>query len=117
MQTRQPTTRTVPPIESKEQWNQLVESIETEGDAIVENERGEKVAVISYEEFLEYREQRRKQLAAEGYARLQKALEGQDERNSDLSQEEIEELADRASREAIDDLAAEGKLKFVRDQK
>ena len=115
MQTRQP-TRTVPPIESKEQWNELVESIETEGDAIVENERGEKVAVISYDEFLAYNEQRSKQLASEAYARLQETLVGQDERNADLTEEEIEELADRASREAIDELAAEGKLVFEHDQ-
>lgn len=117
MQTRQRTIRKIPPIESKEQWNALVESIETEGDAIVENERGEKVAVISYDEFLEYREQRRKERTAEAYARLQQALKGQDERNADLTEDQIEELADRASREAIKEIAAEGKLVFERDQK
>lgn len=116
MQTRQSTTRTVPPIESKEQWNALLETIATEGDVIVESESGEKFAVVSYEEFLDYQEQRRKKLAAEAYSRLQDELRGQDECNADLSEEEIEELAERASREAIDDLVAEGKLTFERDQ-
>jgi hypothetical protein len=38
MQTRDPDTRTVPPIETKKQWNTLIESVETEGDAIVQSE-------------------------------------------------------------------------------
>ena len=116
MQTPNPDPRTIPPIESREQWDELVETIETEGDAIVENESGRKVAVISYDEFLEYQEQRKTRLRDEAYAKLQQALDGQAERNADLSEEEIEELAERFSREVIDDLAAEGKLVFERDQ-
>jgi hypothetical protein len=95
----------------------LVKTIETEGDAIVESESGAKVAVIPYDEFLELQEQRKNRLREEAYVRLQEALKGQDERNADLTEEEIEELADRATREAIDELAAEGKLVFERDQK
>lgn len=54
MQTRNPETRTVPPIESREQWDELVKTIESGGDAIVESEGGSKVAEIPYDEFLEY---------------------------------------------------------------
>jgi PHD/YefM family antitoxin component YafN of YafNO toxin-antitoxin module len=116
MPTRNPDPRTVPPIESREQWDALVETIETEGDAIVESKGGRKVAVISYDEFLAYQEQRKVRLREEAYTRLQEALKGQAERNADLSEDEIEELAERFSREVIDDLAAEGKLVFERDQ-
>lgn len=117
MQARQPKTRTVPPIKSEDQWESLVETIATNGDAIVESESGTKVAVISYEEFVDYQAQRRQRQIDEAYAQLQEALKGQGERNADLSDEEIEALANRAVREAIDDLAAEGKLVFERDEK
>jgi PHD/YefM family antitoxin component YafN of YafNO toxin-antitoxin module len=116
MQTRNPDPRTVPPIESREQWDALVETIETEGDAIVESTGGQKVAVISYDEFLAYQEQRKARLREEAYARLREMEERQSQRNADLSEQEIEELAERFSREVIDDLAAEGKLVFERDQ-
>jgi hypothetical protein len=35
--------------------------------------------------------------------------------NQDLTQEEAEEIANRFSRELIDDMAAEGKIVFERD--
>lgn len=117
MQTRKPDVRTVPPVESRQQWNALVESIATEGNAIVEGSSGEKVAVISYEEFLAYQQERQKRLLEGAIARLEEMEERQSRRNADLSEEQVEELAERFSREVIDNLAAEGKLVFERDQK
>lgn len=117
MQARQPDTRTVPPIESEDQWESLVETIATNGDAIVESKSGTKVAVISYEEFIAYQAQRKQARIDEAYAQLMEALKGQDERNADLSDEDVEALAERASRESFDELVAEGKLIFERDQK
>lgn len=117
MQTRDADPRTVPPVESKKQWNALIESIETEGDAIVESESGARAVLISYDDFLEFQEQRKARLREEAFARLREMEERQSRRNADLSDEEIEELAERASREAFDELVAEGKLVFERDQK
>lgn len=104
MQTRQSTTRTVPPIESRQQWDDLVSTIETEGDAIVENESGRKVAVISYDEFLEYQEQRKARLREEAFARLREIEERQARRNADLSDEEIERISIEAGREVRESL-------------
>lgn len=99
MQTRDPKTRTVPPIESREQWDELVKTIETEGDAIIESEGGRKVAVISYNEFQEYQEARRNRLREEALARLQVLEEQQARRTEDVSEEEIERISVEAGRE------------------
>lgn len=104
MQTRKPDTRTVPPIESKTQWNTLIESIESEGDAIVESESGAKAALISYEEFLEIKEARRKWRYEEGLERLRQLEEEQALRNSDLSEEEVERIALEVGREIRESL-------------
>lgn len=104
MQTRNPEPRTVPPIESREQWDALVETIETEGDAIVESKGGRKVAVISYDEFLEHQAQRKVRLRTDAYARLQEALKGQAERNADLSEDDIERMSLEAGREIRESL-------------
>jgi hypothetical protein len=50
MQTRDPDTRTTPPLEPKKQWNTLVE---TEENALVQSESGTKAVLISYGEFQE----------------------------------------------------------------
>lgn len=104
MQTRNPGPRTIPPIESREQWDALVETIETEGDAIVESKSGRKVAVISYDEFLEYQEQRKARLREEAFARLRKIEERQSRRNADLSDEDIERMTLDAGREIRESL-------------
>ena len=50
-------------------------------------------------------------------ARLEAFETRQAERNKDLSDTEIEELADRATREAFAELVAEGKLVVERDRR
>ncbi|HWV23025.1 MAG TPA: hypothetical protein VNZ58_02455 [Thermomicrobiales bacterium] len=104
MQTRKPDLRIVPPVESQEQWDALVESVSSEGDAIVESRSGKKAVIISYDEFLDIQEQRKSKLREEAFARLQDALKDQAERNADLSDEDIEELANRANREIREEL-------------
>lgn len=108
MQPIDPNPRTVPPVTSEEQWNALVESIETEGDAIVESESGAKAVLISYEEFQEIREQRRKKQAAEAFERLQESMKKQELLSKDLSEEETERIAQEFSRDFYEDLADRG---------
>lgn len=60
---------------------------------------------------LELKEKRAK--ALDMLRRIQGSHDG---RNDDLTDEEVEELANRFAVEFIDDLVAEGKLRFERDQ-
>ncbi len=52
---------------------------------------------------------------AEALKRLHALREKVSARNQDLTEEQIEEIANRFSREIIDDMAAEGKIVFERD--
>jgi PHD/YefM family antitoxin component YafN of YafNO toxin-antitoxin module len=117
MQGRDPNTRTIPPIQSKEQWDALVKTIETEGDAIVESESGAKVAVIPYDEFLELQEQRKNRLREEAYVRLQEAMKEQEKLNQEISEEEAEQIAQEFSRDFYDDLADRGVINIRRTGK
>ena len=79
---------------------------------IVESHGKPKVAVISYDRFeklQELEEQARRAWAMEQLRQLEERI---DNRNSDLTDEQIEELADRFSREFVDDLFTEGKVVF-----
>ena len=68
--------------------------------------------MAAYEETQLLRERARQ---AELLERLRALEERIGDRNADLSDEQVMELANRFSREMIDDLAAEGKLVFERD--
>jgi len=109
-------TRTISSNEAKQRWGALMNAVVDDGDEVVIESHGTpKVVVISYDEFLEYRELREIQRRAEIMDRL-RALETRlRSRNQDLTPEQVDELADRASREAFDEIAAEGKLVFKRD--
>jgi prevent-host-death family protein len=112
---KSPRVHTVSANEAKQRWGAMMTSV-NEGDRVIVESHGKpKVAVISVEdlqrlEALEERERR------EGALRwLQDFEAGYDGRNDDLTEAQIEELADRAAHEIFDELAAEGKLNFERD--
>lgn len=117
MQTRQPTPRTVSRRTFTEQWDELIDSLATEGNAIVESKSGTKAAMISYDEFLEFQEQRKKRLREEAYARLQEAMKEQEKLSQDLSEEEAERIAQEFSREFYEDLADRGVINVRRTGK
>jgi PHD/YefM family antitoxin component YafN of YafNO toxin-antitoxin module len=79
----------------------------------VQGEAGAVVVVPAdaYEEFERLRADRRRGRAAAG-ADLQRLADEVGERNADLSDAEIEALADRATRDAVDGLVAKGRLRF-----
>jgi hypothetical protein len=75
-----------------------------------------KTVMISVEEYQEFQALRALQ-SREGIRKRLEAFERrQAGRNKDLTDEQIEELADRASRDVFDELVAEGKLIFDQDQ-
>jgi prevent-host-death family protein len=104
--------RTVPSDDGKRNWEAMVEAASEGEDIVVEMSGEAKSVLISYEEYREYQALRNTQRRNEILERLEAFERRQAERNKDLSDEEIEELADRATREAFDELAAEGKLVF-----
>ncbi len=104
--------------EAKQRWGSLLGYVNEHGDEVIVENHGRPRAVImsyaAYEEVQMLREQNRR---AGILDRLRSLEERLGRRNRDLTDAEAMELGDRFSHELIDDLAAEGKLTFERDQR
>ncbi len=83
-------------------------------EVIVEN-RGKPAAVlISFDEYEQLRSWREQQRRKEVWEQLQRLQAQVSARNADLSEEAAEALADETTREAIDALVEQGKVRFER---
>ncbi|MBA2278076.1 MAG: type II toxin-antitoxin system Phd/YefM family antitoxin [Chloroflexia bacterium] len=105
--------RNVSTTEAKNQLSAMMRAVEENGDEVVVEDHGRpRVAIISmrgYEELKAWREQQRRQRALADLRALQKRV---GERNSDLTSEQAEALADRFVREVVEEMFAEGKLRY-----
>ncbi len=80
---------------------------------IVENHGEPRVVILPFDQYVKLQsleEERRRQEALATMRRLQADVSAC---NQDLSEEEIEALADRATRDAIDSLMRQGKVRFA----
>lgn len=107
---------TVSSNEAKQHWGAMMNGVNSPDDAVIVESHGRpKVAVISYtrfEKMLELEVQARRAWALEQLRQLEERI---GDRNRDLTNEQIEELADRFSCEFVDDLVAEDQVVFERD--
>ncbi|HET8628206.1 MAG TPA: type II toxin-antitoxin system Phd/YefM family antitoxin [Thermomicrobiales bacterium] len=107
--------KTVSASEAKNRLGALIGWVREHRDAvIVENHGQPRVVIPPIEEYADYealKEQRRRQEALATMHRLQAEVSA---RNSDLTPEQADELADRFVREVIDDMIAEGKIRYER---
>lgn len=110
-------TRTVSSNEAKQHWGAMMKAASEGEDVIVESHGKPKAVVISPGAFEELRQARERQRREEAIQWLEDFEASYDGRNDDLTDEQIEELANRAAHEIFDELAAEGKLRFERDQR
>ncbi len=105
--------RNVSTTEAKNQLSAMMRAVEEDGDEVVVEDHGRpRVAIISmrgYEELKAWRDQQRRQQALADLRALQKRV---GERNSDLTPERAEALADRFIREVVEEMFAEGKLRY-----
>jgi prevent-host-death family protein len=106
-------TRTVTATEAKNRLGALLRVVSEEGEEVIVENRGEPVAVFlpmaGYDEWRELREEARRRAIWERLRCVQAEL---DRQNSDLSTEEAQELVDRISRDTMDALVADGKVRF-----
>jgi prevent-host-death family protein len=105
--------KTVSVSEAKNRLSAIMEWAVENPDGVIVESRGEpKVAILSYAEyqqFLALREQARRQ---EAFRRLEELADIISARNADLTDEEVEELADEISRETIQRMVDQGKIVF-----
>ncbi|TAK30784.1 MAG: type II toxin-antitoxin system Phd/YefM family antitoxin [Chloroflexota bacterium] len=105
--------RTVSATEAKNRLGAIIGWVLAHKDEVIVESHGEpKVVMMHFEEYEELKnlkEQARRRAALEALRGLrQKVLE----RNRDLTPEEADLLAERLSREIVEDMAQEGKIEF-----
>lgn len=105
--------KTMSSNEAKQQWGSVMSAASAPNDVVIVESHGKpKVAVISYDRFEKMRELEAQARRAQALEQLRQLEERIGDRNSDLTDEQIEALADRFSREFVEDLVAEGKVEF-----
>lgn len=108
--------RNVSTTEAKNQLSAMMRAVAENDDEVVVQDHGRpRAAIISmraYEGLQEWREQeRRRQILAE-MRELRARVRA---RNQDLTPGQAEELADRFVREVVEEMVAEGKIRFERE--
>lgn len=105
--------KTVSVSEAKNQLSAVMEwAVENPDGVIIESRGRPKVAILSYaeyQEFLALREQARRK---ETLRQLKELAERMWALNSDLSDEEVEELAEEITQETMERMVKEGKVRF-----
>ena len=108
--------RTISATEAKAKLSALIEWAVTNQDEVIVQSRGNPRAVIisydAYEQFKSLQELARRKEALAELEALATKIQG---RNQDLTEEGAEGLADQFTREVIDEMVREGKIKYQQD--
>lgn len=105
--------KTVSASEAKNRLGAIIGWVLQNKDEVIVESRGEpKVVVVPFSEYEQMKEIKEQVRRREALAKLEKLREKVRARNQDLTGQEADALADRFSREVIEDMAKEGKIKF-----
>jgi prevent-host-death family protein len=108
--------RTITATEAKNRLGSVMRRVQSDGEPVIVENRGEPAVVISsyrdFEELQCFREERRRQKAI---AQLQELKRKIDSRLPELSDEEVDRIADEITREAIERMVEKGQIRFVDD--
>jgi len=109
--------RTITTAEAVARLETVIDSVAAgEGDVILERDGTPKAVVVSMEDYrttLALREQERKAAAARWLREFQASYDG---RNDDLTEDEIERIADEVVRDAVASMAEKGVIRFRSDR-
>ena len=109
--------KAVTATEAKNRLGALMAWAVAQRDEVIVEAQGKPRAVImsfaDYQEVQALREQARRREALERLRALRARVSA---RNQDLTEEQAMALADRFVRETIDEMVAEGKIRFAQDQ-
>jgi prevent-host-death family protein len=103
--------RTISASEAKTRFGEMVAWAQNNQDDIIVESRGRPNAVIiSFEEYQRILDLRERARREEALARLERLRKRVSDRNQDLTDEDVESIADELSREAVDSLIQKGKI-------
>ena len=99
--------------EAKARLGELMRRAVDHGDSIIVESRGKpQVALIPYEEYEELQKLKQRARREEALAQLRELAREVQALNQDLSEQEAASIADELTREAIESLAVQGKVRF-----
>lgn len=105
--------KTVSVSEAKNQLSAVLDWAVEHGDGVVIESRGEpKAVILSYEEYKEFLALQEQARRREALRQLEQLAERIWARNADLTDEEVEQLAEEISQETIQRMIKEGKVRF-----
>ena len=106
-------SKTVSVTEAKKQLSTFVKWSKENSDYVVIEVRGRpQVALVPYENLLLIQKAMEDERRQEAIARLIALAEEVSSQNEDLSDDEVDEIAEEISRGAVDGLVDKGKVKF-----
>lgn len=106
-------TRTVTATEAKAKLAELVRWAVAGGDDVIIESRGApQVVLIPYREYEALRQLKQRAEREAALAQLRELAREVQARNRDLTEDEATRLADEMTREAIESLAADGRIRF-----
>jgi hypothetical protein len=106
------TQRTIAPTDPDLPVEAVLAAADDDDTVFVDDSGEPRAVVISIERLQRLRDAEAEDRRRAALAWLDEYQASYDGRNDDLSDEQIEELADRFSREFVDELVAEGKIAF-----
>jgi prevent-host-death family protein len=107
--------KTVSASEAKNNLGAMIEwAVKNQDEVIVESRGKAKVVILPFEGYEEYQRLREQARRRDVLARLERLAEIVGAQNQDLSAEEAQTLAAQLSQEVIEEMAAEGKIRYER---
>jgi len=104
---------TVTATEAKARLGELMRRAIDRGDNIIIESRGKpQVALVPYAEYKELQKLKQRAKREEALAQLRELAREVQAQNQDLSEDEAANIVDELTREAIESLAAQGKVRF-----
>jgi prevent-host-death family protein len=99
--------------EAKNTFGSVVGWVLANQDAVIVESHGEPtVVILPFTEYERVQVLKERQRREEALATLRRLRDEVSARNQDLTDDEVDELADRATREAIDNLVRKGAVRF-----
>jgi PHD/YefM family antitoxin component YafN of YafNO toxin-antitoxin module len=107
-------TKIVSTREAGERLLELLESVAGGDEVVIERQGEPEFVILRAADVAELRDMQQRW---EAFERLEAVRERVRARNQELTDEQAEDLADRAAHDAIDSLAERGVLRFERDRR
>ncbi len=108
--------RMISATEAKAKLSALMEwAVSNQDEVIIQSRGNPKAVIISYDVYEQFKELQEQARRKEALSQLESLAARIQERNQDLTAEDADALADRFTREVIEEMVDEGKIQYQRE--